>query len=231
MGRIFVTGDTHNNIDIKKINTKNFPEQKKLNKEDVLIIAGDFGLPWSVGESSEDKWWLDWYNEKNFTTVFVDGNHENFDALNNYKTVEFNGAECHQLRNSVYHVKRGEVLTIGSYKILCMGGAVSVDKAYRREHISWWKEEEPNYQEWEKAFSNLDNANIIISHDGPSSIVRLLHHGEPTSVNKMFERLCDKITSGDINIQKWFIGHHHMDVNINHYNLEFQILYNKIIKL
>ena len=32
MSRLFITGDTHNNIDIEKLNTKHFPEQKGLPK-------------------------------------------------------------------------------------------------------------------------------------------------------------------------------------------------------
>lgn len=41
---IYVTGDTHANIDIEKLNTTKFPQQKNLTKDDYLIICGDFGL-------------------------------------------------------------------------------------------------------------------------------------------------------------------------------------------
>ena len=40
---IYVTGDTHANIDIEKLNTTKFPQQKNLTKDDYLIICGDFG--------------------------------------------------------------------------------------------------------------------------------------------------------------------------------------------
>lgn len=43
---IYVTGDTHANIDIEKLNTTKFPQQKNLTKDDYLIICGDFGLCW-----------------------------------------------------------------------------------------------------------------------------------------------------------------------------------------
>lgn len=39
--RVFVTGDTHNMLDWKKLNTSNFPEQKKMTKNDIVIIASD----------------------------------------------------------------------------------------------------------------------------------------------------------------------------------------------
>ena len=31
--------------------------------------------------SMYEKYWLNWLNERNFTTLFVDGNHENFERL------------------------------------------------------------------------------------------------------------------------------------------------------
>ena len=44
---IYVTGDTHANIDIEKLNTTKFPQQKTLTKDDYLIICGDFGF-WTL---------------------------------------------------------------------------------------------------------------------------------------------------------------------------------------
>ena len=43
---IFLTGDTHGNIDIGKLNSRKFPSQKTLSKLDFVIIVGDFGLIW-----------------------------------------------------------------------------------------------------------------------------------------------------------------------------------------
>lgn len=39
MTRIFLTGDTHNSTDIKKLNIENFKEQKDLTKNDYLIVT------------------------------------------------------------------------------------------------------------------------------------------------------------------------------------------------
>ena len=38
---IYVTGDTHANIDIAKLNTTKFPQQKELTKNDFVIITLD----------------------------------------------------------------------------------------------------------------------------------------------------------------------------------------------
>lgn len=77
---IYITGDCHR--DFSRFNTKNFPEQHEMTKEDFVIICGDFGGVWDYGkESKEEKYLLDWLEEKPFTTLFVSGNHENFDDL------------------------------------------------------------------------------------------------------------------------------------------------------
>ncbi|PYY29702.1 metallophosphoesterase family protein [Paenibacillus illinoisensis] len=54
---IYITGDIHGTMSVnKRLNRRNFPEQKHLTKEDYVIIAGDFGLIWDG--SNEDRYWL-----------------------------------------------------------------------------------------------------------------------------------------------------------------------------
>ena len=72
---IFITGDTHG--DFTRFKKKIFYEQAELTKDDCVIIAGDFGGIWDG--SAEERHWLDWLEAKPFTTLFVSGNHENFD--------------------------------------------------------------------------------------------------------------------------------------------------------
>ena len=75
---IYITGDTH--ADFSRFNIENFPIQSDMTKNDYVIICGDFGGVWSFEEeSSYEKEILDWLDSRNFTTLFVDGNHENFD--------------------------------------------------------------------------------------------------------------------------------------------------------
>ena len=91
MSRIFITGDTHGSYDIQKLARKNFPEGKTLTKDDYVIICGDFGCVWGGELAGSDRWWQNWLDEQPWTTLWVDGNHENHDLLKTYPIENWNG--------------------------------------------------------------------------------------------------------------------------------------------
>ena len=123
---IFVTGDIHG--DARKFSSDSFSIGKDLTKEDYVIILGDFGLVWNKDEENKyEKNWLDWLEEKPWTTLFIDGNHENFDRLNAYPIEEWNGGMVQKIRPSVIHLMRGEIFDLQKYRFLAMGGAPSHD--------------------------------------------------------------------------------------------------------
>ncbi len=219
-----ITGDTHGEIDIGKLNTKKFLEQKIMTKSDYLIICGDFGCIWSGDQ--RDEYWLKWLNEKPFTTLFVDGNHENFSILNTYPVVDFYGGKAHQVKPSVYHLMRGEVFEINGKKIFAMGGASSHDKEHRREGISWWPEEMPSDAEYNHALETLDKHNwcvdMVISHCAPDSMQKQVadwyEHDKLTNFLQIVKH--DLIYGG------WYFGHYHVDKKLNGEGLA---MYNEIV--
>ncbi|MFD2329464.1 metallophosphoesterase [Cohnella sp. GCM10020058] len=146
---IFVTGDTHGAISIgKRLNTRNFPKQRELTKKDYVIIVGDFGLIWNL--DAEDRYWLKWLSkQKTFTTLFIDGNHENFDLLESYPVEIWNGGKIHRINDSVMHLMRGQVFNIDGLGFFTFGGAFSHDKEDRIEGKSWWRREMPSQAEYE----------------------------------------------------------------------------------
>ena len=75
---IYATGDLHGNS--LRFLPQYFPEQSEMTKDDYMIVCGDFGCVWR-GDKSDDPQ-LDRLEALPFTILFVDGNHENFDALN-----------------------------------------------------------------------------------------------------------------------------------------------------
>lgn len=223
---IFVTGDTHCPIDIGKLNTDRFPAQKEMHKNDFVIICGDFGGVWNG--SKTDIYWQSWLYAKPFTTLFIDGNHENFDLLNQYPVVDFRGGKAHQINSSVYHLMRGEIFTIDGLKFFAMGGAASHDKAYRKEGVSWWAEEMPSDEEYQNALRNLDahdwSVDIVLSHCAPGSL--------QTAIADWYEH--DKLTNflesikDDLLFTFWGFGHYHLDKN---FPGGFSVLYNQVRRI
>ncbi|MEE0264760.1 MAG: metallophosphoesterase [Acutalibacteraceae bacterium] len=223
---IYVTGDTHIPIDISKLNTKKFPEQKELTGDDFVIICGDFGGVWD--NSSEEHYWIKWFEEKNFTTLFIDGNHENFDMLNSLEVVDFYGGMAHKVSDKIYHLMRGQVYNIDGKSVFTFGGASSHDKERRTEGISWWKEELPTEAELELAKQNLDKVNwqvdYVITHCTSTSWQRYF---DVTMKSDVLTDFLDEIKE-NLTYKKWFWGHYHMDIAFDE---KHTMIFDKVIKL
>lgn len=224
---IFVTGDTHIPLDISKLNSEQFPQQKELTKNDYVIICGDFGGVWYGNE--KDNYWLNWLEKKNFTTLFVDGNHENFAALSQYEECSWNGGKVQFIRPSVIHLMRGYVFDLEGIKIFAMGGARSSDRMFRTVGKSWWPQEMPNAEEIRRARQNLainDNqVDIMITHDAPQSIARMIDFAksEDDELMPFFDEL-----RNTVGYRHWYFGHFHEDWKVDE---SHTAVYNKIIQL
>ena len=235
MNKIIVTGDIHGNP-FQRLNLENFPEGKTFTKEDYVIILGDFGLVWD--DSAMEHSCLDWLENKSWTTLFIDGNHENYDLLNKFPIEEWGGGRVQKIRSSVIHLLRGEVYDIGGYKFLAMGGARSHDiqdgilevgdprikiwkkddfKLFRINHISWWEEEIPNEEERKNALKNLAEndykVDYILTHEAPSSDVILMDHllYHPDEYSRWLEMEIRQ----KVKYKKWFFGHYHLNLDVN----------------
>lgn len=212
---IYITGDTHIPIDIKKLNIEKFPEQKQLTDKDHLIICGDFGGVWNY--SQEEIYWLKWLNNKPFRTLFVDGNHENFNMLNNYPVENYCGGKVHRIMSRVDHLMRGQVFTIDGKKIFTMGGASSHDKEWRTIGKSWWAEELPSSEEYKEAEKNLDKADwkvdLVITHCAPQRVQNELFKwvNESDALTMFLDGVMSKLE-----YKHWYFGHYHTDRRIDH---------------
>ena len=78
---IYFTGDIHGGVE--RFYPYSFNEQKTLTKNDYMVICGDFGLIWDCeGTNPFEEEKLDYLENRSYTTLFVDGNHECYDRLN-----------------------------------------------------------------------------------------------------------------------------------------------------
>lgn len=239
---ILLTGDLHGDIDISKLGTKKFPFGRNLCKDDFIIVTGDFGLVWSNDEENrKEQYWIDWLNDKPWTTLFVDGNHENFERLKRIPTASFLGGTVGVVSDSIFHLRRGEIYTINNKSFFTFGGAQSTDKEQRRIFIDWWPDEVPSYSEMDYGLSRLEDrgnsVDYIITHTAPIRIVRAILEVEGYSIiedefalartNDATSRFLSEIEK-TVSFKKWFFGHMHEDVVVED---KYVGLYENIIEL
>lgn len=220
---MYVTGDTHGYLDIKKIEVFS----SNLKENDYLFIAGDFGLPFTTKEVNRYKkklgdysYWIRWMAELPCKILFVDGNHDNHDWWALQKVTEMYGGkvQIHPHAANVIHLMRGQVYTIEGIKFFIMGGADSIDKAWRIEGVSWWRQEMPSKEEMDLAIENLEKHNFtvdyIITHTCGSSLLCKFysHHHKTDSLTNFFDYLEIDLK---LNFKHWYFGHHHRDIKID----------------
>lgn len=146
---IYDTGDIH-------ANQYKWVEQihPALSSGDILIVNGDFGIGFWNGRYWSEETFFDWISEQEYTVLFVDGNHENFNKLNDYPIELWNGGRVHKIRHNLIHLMRGEVYNIDGISVFAFGGGYSIDKYRRQENVSWWRQEMPSEEEYKNALCN-----------------------------------------------------------------------------
>ena len=245
---IYATGDLHGNT--LRFQSQYFPEQFEMTKDDYMIVCGDAGLVWN-GDKSDDPQ-LDRLEALPFTVLFVDGNHENFDALSEYPVELWHSGKVHKIRPHVIHLMRGQAFELQGRTFFTMGGAQSHDIAdgildmdspdfyerydsmrrnrgqFRINHISWWQDELPSDEEYVEARQTLERldwkVDYIITHCAPAAIQQ--------KVNADFksDRLTDFLEEIRCRSQfhYWLFGHYHDNRIIDE---KYVLLYEQMVRI
>lgn len=168
--------------------------------------------------------------------MFIDGNHDNHNALSNMKINQWNGGDIHYLNKQIIHFMRGQIYTINNKTFFTMGGGNSVDKEYRIENKSWWKDEMPSDNEIKEGNQNLKDNNYevdyLLTHECPkrflNSVIpnwaRIQYGNVPSNIlNYHFDILYDTVK-----FKKWYWGHYHTDVVVND---KCRCIYNDVVEI
>lgn len=227
---IYITGDLHGGTDFDKLSLENFPEQATMTKDDYLIITGDFGLVFSNFkqelELRED------LASRNFTSIYVDGNHENFSVLDSLPKHLWNGGLVNFINDSIIHLCRGQVFEIQGLKFFTFGGADSIDKELRIVGRTWWAREMPSSEEYAEGIRNLDKHNwevdYILTHD--CSVRTFEKMKELAWVDKPETPLRDYLDEVEerVTFKKWFFGHYHEELEIDE---KHTLLYRNFVRI
>ena len=206
-------------------------------KGDFLIVLGDFGVLWQKADAGEwrlryEKHALEWLTTRPWTTLFIDGNHENFDRLDALEVSDWHGGKVHAVNDHVIHLMRGQIYDIEDKSFFAMGGAPSIDKHLRIPRTSWWEQEIPSDNERNEAISNLDKANwkvdYVLTHDCPACAYERLgellgHYYDADEWNIWLDGIEERL-----DYKKWFYGHYHEDFPEEE---KLVPLYNDVVRL
>jgi len=180
--------------------------------EHIILICGDAGFLFTDLDF-EHRFLEELESLENITIAFVDGNHENFPAIERCPIETWNGGKVHRLCKNMLHLMRGEVFTIGSKSFFAMGGAYSIDRAGRECNVTYWEKELPSEEEMKQALDNLARHNFsvdyIITHTAPKFVYAELGidpHEEEVPFLDFLNELYFKV-----DFKHWYCGHHHID--------------------
>lgn len=183
---ILVMGDVHG--DFSKMNTI----LNKLNPH-ITLQTGDFGY-WPI------------FNKKTPISknklYWIDGNHEDFYALNKRTTDE--------LWTNIIYKPRCSTLTLPDNRnVLFIGGAISIDKQYRTQGYDWFKEELITQEDMNKMPNT--HIDIVISHTVPQFLTLKdlypVHDPSRDFLSQVYERYKPTL---------WYAGHFHFYRKLKH---------------
>jgi len=177
---------------------------EKVANHEESIQLGDFG----VGFTREDrkrKENLDKFLSENKGHRFIRGNHDN-------------PAVCKQHPNYINN---------GTFEngMMFIGGAFSIDKAWRVPGEDWWHDEEDSYQELMEVIVQYEKnkPSIMITHDAPDIVARQMFpfytDANESRTRSAFETMFE-IHKPDA----WFFGHWHQTKSLNILGTEFMCL-------
>lgn len=227
---IFLVGDTHGLLNIQKVTDffEQETESRELSKDDFLIILGDAGICWD--DATQDEQVRKILHSLPVTTLFVDGNHDNHDILNDYPITEWHGGKIHEIDTDIIHLMRGQVFEIEGKTFFTFGGADSVDKSERTEGINWWAEEMPSEAEYQEGYKNLNACDYVVdyvlTHTAPSEIIEEMGWSDLYDDGaELRDFLAD--VAFRLEFKEWYFGHWHEDLDVD----EYHCLMERIVKL
>ena len=101
-----------------------------------------------------------------------------------------------------------EITDLGN-KIFYMGGAYSVDRAFRRPGIDWWPDEELSLLELQRMINLFveEKPDVVITHDCPSIVAESMFGVEMTKRSRTQTALSSMFDKHQPN--SWYFGHYH----------------------
>jgi Icc-related predicted phosphoesterase len=154
---IYILGDLHGDwSELHNI-------QEHVNEDDIVIQVGDFG----IYERELKYISLEFPDGFPCKVYVVDGNHEDFNIINTWSK-----DEPTEFAPNFFYMPRGYVTEIEGELFGFLGGAESVDKAWRTLGVDWFAEELVSQEDVDRLVKNLDGRtpDVLITHSPPQFV-------------------------------------------------------------
>lgn len=112
--------------------------------------------------------------------------------------------------------------------VFCVGGGLSIDRMWRQEGFTYWKDEEIAEADWEPILADYAalKPDIVCTHDCPESIVDQIlatfnktKFDDPSITRTMLQRMFE-IHQPEL----WLFGHWHVSIGIKSGRTQFRCL-------
>lgn len=153
--RLLFCGDLHGDIE----RAKELIQIAKEHKCSEIVQAGDWGYIWPRDDSHKNL--SNILTSYDMSMRFCDGNHDTHPVLR-----KFSRDTDNNVAPGLTYQFRGSKKTVGSVTMVFLGGAPSIDRAWRTTGISWWPEEEITEQDVEEALKHKgEHIDVLVTHD------------------------------------------------------------------
>lgn len=176
-----------------------------------IVQLGDFGI-WD--HRPDGKAFLDKLNERSRISdvhwLFVAGNHENYDSLEDYESNRQHTPEDFvPIRSRIHWTRRVNTWNWEGWQWGAVGGAYSIDKEYRVPGNSWWHQEMLTWADVDKVadIGDKHRVNILISHDCPDW-AKFNGRLKPDETSQQHRKMMTEVHK-ILLPQMWFHGHYH----------------------
>lgn len=195
---IYVTGDMHG--DLARFQDKAL---RKLRRNDVLIVCGDFGFVWDGSPKEEQA--LRWIGRRKYHVLFVDGAHDNHTLLERYPEAVWSGGKVREISGKLKMLGRGELFYIEDKSLFAFGGGFPDDSDPTSAPGAL-----PSKGDIERARENLERArhqvDYIITHQPSRKIAQAVFPERPNTTT--LDSFLDEVRE-TCNYSRWFFGSIH----------------------
>lgn len=195
-----------------------------------VIQVGDFGLGFSKKDMQTMEYWNESWKSRDIHVYAIRGNHD--------EPKYWDGTYKDRWSN-IHLVPDYTMLELEGESWLCIGGATSIDRVFRKQDRDYWKDEVFNYDEekLEKVLKDCGGADYVVTHTAPQFCY-------PIHTNAMVNSYCGRDTHLRLELQverelmtrahniicshkkpkAWFYGHFHASVTEVIDGVKFKLL-------